>query len=282
MNKIAFLVFCSLTFIAHYVNLHADQLNYWDLTPKNVTEGAQGNHLTYSAMVLKNRQNEKNVELLLNIKDSLNAKKSIQVWIKSNDTSGLSKYSLGNQIELSIDPFNTENSILADYSMGLEGTSVETPWLLNEKPWQILNVTPLSDAHLTLNGTNYLIYDGNIVSSNYSTKTEGYGDDYGELIVHRLHIDIKIKGEEIHYIDDRQSSTVLQNSEGRPFDPENFKDDLLKMMRFWHPDDQIKILINQFYPGVWWILNESRNEAIFVAHNIALEADRDLWHRLGE
>ncbi len=265
--------------------IHAEKVDYWGLSP-DICLGTNESHLyNYSARVLINKKTENFVELLLHIRDSQDPQKFTQAWVKRriDDNNMLELYSLGDEVVLGIDPFQPENSIIIGSKTGPEGLLVEASWLYaDEKSWIISNTPqPSADTCLNLDGIDYFIYSGEIVYSHYTTWI--YENlDFHRWMYHKVDIDIKIKGEETqHYVDRREDAAYISNPNSLiRRSPEGFDDNILKMLRKWEGSDEIKILINRYYPGFWWIMNESRYEAVFVAHGKAQKFDYDLWHRL--
>jgi hypothetical protein len=281
-NKLALLIFMISGLMFNEVN--AANVNHWELIPQSSIE-IEGNTLyTYSGMVLTSRRVDTFCEILLNIKDSRNKQKFTQLWIKSKLESGqVKQYSLGDEVLVLINAFNSKELIITDPEYIQEGVSFEAPWLFtDEKNWIISdNIIPISNAPITLRGMDYSIYSGEIVSFAYQTRAyDGNTSSDSTYLDFDLDIDVKFEGEGKHYIEHRHCSVCVAGSNGKWMPQhiiDNDTDSIIRILRNWKTSDQIKILVNIYYPGFWWIINESRNEAIFVAQGHAIDLIHDIW-----
>lgn len=270
----------------NFCPINAAQVNYWELTPQSSLEMEENSLNIYSTMVLMSKRTGTHDEVLLHIRDSRDKSKFTQVLVKNNQKSDqLVPHSIGDEVVVVIDPIHPEKLTISSPESILDGISFDTPWTYTDESWIISSdVNPVSNACLTIKGVDYLIYAGELLKSDYLRKIDYFPGSYydGVQAIHELRIDIQIKGQGApHYIDYRKANVLLCNSQTCFYEKEEanleIKDPILKDLRHWVTSDQIKILVNRYYPGFWWILNESRGEAIFIAKGHLIEITHDLW-----
>lgn len=258
---------------------------YWELTPHSYIAIEEKVLYQYLGTVLIARPTETSCEILLKIQDGREEKRSTQTWIKSSDGKNqFNRLSMGDQVVVIIDPMHPQEVMLEDPKDSFEPFSVQSSFpYINTKNWIIPpSIIPISQFSLTLDGIDYDIYSGTIIKSLYTTWIEDTMSDHFEWMIHQLDIEIALHGEGgKSYIDFRKDQATFIDGSGHKVGGEGFKDNFLRMLRNWTTSDQVKILVNCYYPGFWWIVNESRNEAIFVAHGRPLALDANLWQRLG-
>lgn len=253
----------------------ADQVKVWDLNPMSVTD----NHNAYEAQTLLTRSSERGTELQIHLWDHLNPARYTQIWVRAepSEQGDLKQYFLGDSVIFSINVQDLSKGVIS--SDGAQDVTVLTDlnfkegnkWLLPE------DLTQLVESSLALDGVEHQVFDAELLHHNYRTEVEE--NQNGRLSrLHYLQLKIGMVGDPAIALSASLFEDVYFGL--NPTDMEGLTNPFLKGMRKWQVSDSYKILVNPHYPGFWWLLNATKNEAVFSAQGKLLIWETNLWKHM--
>lgn len=251
--------------------LSADQVKVWNLNPSAQT----GTHNVYEAQTLLTRSSQKGTELLVQLWDHMDPTRYTQVWVRAeSQNDNINSFYLGDPVIFFLNIQDLSQGMISsegapDFKVLTDLTFKEgNVWLLSEESAELV------ESSLSLDGVEYQVFPAELLKHNYRwEEEENYNDRLSRL--HYLQLTIAIGGDDraalsLSLFEDVYFGPNRTNSEGltNPF---------LNGMRKWEASDSYMILINRYYPGFWWVLNTSKNQAAFSAQGRLLYWETNLW-----